>query len=314
MEMELSEFVLRALLLFLPGIICAFVVDALTVHRDRKPFDLILLSFVFGMAAYFEYWLIVRTTGPWINQHFGNCLESIFGAKFPTQFIFLNALQDKTKTLSFSEIGFVCLTSFAQGLILSALDTYKIPHRLARALRITRRSGELDVWGFTFNSPNIQFATIRDLKNDLVYDGWIQSFADDAKNSELLLRDVAVFRNSDGNFLYSVGALYLCIEPKNVAIEFRDVPLTLEFQRVSVELHEQRGTKTSSSGTTPRIERGDREEGRTESATDERSAGSSSPAAAIIRAKEAVILLFVASATLGLGMFLIARHRSQSKQ
>ncbi len=312
MEMEFSEFALRALLLFLPGIICTFVVNALTVHRERKPFDLLVLSFVFGMAAYFEYWLIVRTSGAWLNQHFGNCFEGIFGAKFPTEFIFLNALQDKTKTLSFSEIGFVCLTSFAQGLVLSALDTYKIPHRLARALRITKRSGELDVWGFTFNSPNIQFATIRDLKNDLVYDGWIQSFSDDAKNSELLLRDVAVFRNSDGSFLYSVGAIYLCIEPKNATIEFRDVPLTPEFQQVNVQLHE-RGTKTSNSDTAARLERGHSEERRTESAADERSTGTSSAAATVVRAKEAVILLFVATAALGFGMFLARRCRSHLK-
>jgi hypothetical protein len=283
--MEISEFAFRALLLFFPGIICALVVNALTVHRERKPFDLFLLSFVFGVAAYFEYWVIARTIGPWLSK--------TWGVGFPPDFVFLRALQDKSVKLSYLEIALVCVTSLLQGLIVATADSYKLFHRIARWLKITKRSGELDVWGFTFNSPNIQFATIRDLKNDLIYDGWIQSFSDDAKTSELLLRDVAVFRNSDGNLLYSVGAIYLCVEQKNTAIEFRDVPLTQAFQQQNVRYHEQRGTTTSSSAASAAagFERRNREEGGSESAADQRAPTRAASTTAFISPQETVGVL-----------------------
>jgi len=54
-EMELSEFSLRLLLLFFPGVVCAYVVDALTIHRRRSEFEFLLNSLVLGIASYLVY-------------------------------------------------------------------------------------------------------------------------------------------------------------------------------------------------------------------------------------------------------------------
>jgi hypothetical protein len=230
--MELSEFALRLLLLFLPGIICWQTVDALTVHRKRSSFDIIIQSFLFGLAGYFFTWLIIRIGGPPINR--------FVGTQLPTRLIFLHALQDRTARLSFGEIGLVCGVAFLQGLAWSAADNHKLLHNCARKLRISKRSGELDVWGIVFNATRIQYATVRDYKHDLVFDGWVEFFSDDAKTSELFLRDVAVHRNSSGQLMYSVGGLYICIDPKEMGIEFRDIPLTSAFQPQQNDTNAQR--------------------------------------------------------------------------
>ena len=79
--MEFSEFAFRVILLFLPGILCGGVVDALTIHRCRKPFTVILRALVFGMGAYYLYGaLILFGHGRWIIPH---------------KMIFFRALQDK---------------------------------------------------------------------------------------------------------------------------------------------------------------------------------------------------------------------------
>jgi hypothetical protein len=143
--------------------------------------------------------------------------------------IFLDALQDHALRLSFPEIGIACVTAFVQGLVLSAIQNHKLFHNFARRLRISRRSGELDVWGIVFNSARIQFATIRDYKHDLMFDGWVECFSDDAKTSELFLRDVGVYRNSSAHLMYTVGGVYICVDTKEMGLEFRDIPLTSVF-------------------------------------------------------------------------------------
>jgi hypothetical protein len=55
-----------------------------------------------------------------------------------------------------------------------------------------------------FDSPLNHWVVIRDIQNDLMYQGWVESFSDGLDNNEILLRDVKVFRNSDQDFLYPV--------------------------------------------------------------------------------------------------------------
>jgi len=228
--MELSELALRLLLLFLPGIICWQIVETLTVHRKRTPFETVIQSFLFGLSAYFASWILARL--------FGSLLNTIFHLHLPTSLVFLNALQDRNQSLSFGEIGFVCVVAFFQALLFSALQNRKAFHNAANALRIGKKSGELDVWGIVFNSTPIQFATVRDYRHDLIFDGWIEFFSDDAKTSELFLRDVAVYRNSTGNLMYTVGGVYVCIDPKEMGLEFRDLPLSPDFQPKPKEQNE----------------------------------------------------------------------------
>ncbi len=275
--MELSEFAFRVMLLFFPGIICGLIVDALTVHRKRAPFEVSLLAITYGLASYFVYWATIHFAGSWLNNR--------FHLHMPPDFGFLKALQDDKARLSFVEIAWVCFTSVILGFVLSAASTYKVFHWFARFVKVTRKSGELDVWGYAFNSPSVEFATVRDYRHDLVYDGWIQSFSDDAKASELLLRDVAVYRNSDGTLLYEVGAVYISFQPNEMAIEFRGVPFTPEFQRQIKSQNEQQPTEQSPSA--PADRRGD-QEGRRQSTTDESASATSSAATTCSGAEKAI--------------------------
>ena len=82
------------------------------------------------------------------------------------------------------------------------------------------------VWEFLFNSDLPEWVTVRDLKNDLAYEGWVHAFSDTCEPNELFLRDVKVIRNSTGDELYSIGGLYLSRERAELTIELPAIELT----------------------------------------------------------------------------------------
>jgi hypothetical protein len=217
--MEVSDLTIRLLLLFFPGLICSYIVDAFTEHPPRTPFVVLLQSLVFGIASYFIYWAILNLAG-------------IFSTKSsPVSVVFLSALLHPEVTLDFKEIVYASGVSVLLGLVLTIASKYKIHYKLVHALKISSKFGELDVWGYTFNINRIEWATVRDHQHDLIYDGWVQAFSDDSKNAELLLRDVSVYRNLAGAYLYQVGAMYLSLRKDAIRIEFRSVPVARDLLR-----------------------------------------------------------------------------------
>ncbi|PIP42240.1 hypothetical protein COX18_00990 [Candidatus Desantisbacteria bacterium CG23_combo_of_CG06-09_8_20_14_all_40_23] len=212
--MDITEFTIRLLLLFFPGIICSYIVDTFTMHKQREPFFFLIQSFVLGLSSYFLFWIVLfigNKLGLW------NSISEV---------VFLRALINANIPISYSEIAWVCFVSIILGLIITVIETYKIHFRLIQTLKISNKFGELDVWGYSFNAPNMEWVTIRDTEKNLVYDGWVQTFSDDSKNAELLLRDVSVYSNSEGTFLYQVGAMYISRNRDDITIEFRTIPIT----------------------------------------------------------------------------------------
>jgi hypothetical protein len=228
------------LLLFFPGVICAYIVDTLTIHRPRTQFQFLLNSLVLGLASYFLYWALLR-------------VAAAGGASVP-EFVLLRALTSAQTPLAFREVAWATLAGGILGLAVTFISSQKLHFRIARHLRITKKFGELDVWGFVFNSPQIEWATVRDHSRNLAYDGWVQLFSDDSQSAELLLRDVQVYKNDSGERLYDTSSLYLSLDRNSIAIEFRS---------------EERTNETSSKGDPRRTSskgdpRRNGEEGRTE--------------------------------------------------
>lgn len=206
--MELSEFVFKLLLLFLPGIICSCIVDTFTNHKERTQFQFVVHSFVYGLISYGAFWVLVKAFG---------CVFDIDRESFN----FLLNFQNVAQEISFREIFYVCIVAMALGAIVTFIHTHKLHFRLFRFLRITKKFGELDVWGYLMNSEDVNWVTVRDIPNNLMYDGWIQAFSDNSKEAEVLLGDVEVYSNDTGNHLYSVSSQYLSLDRSNIVIEVR---------------------------------------------------------------------------------------------
>ena len=207
-------------------------------------------SLVLGFASYFFYWVVLRGL-----NHIG-MLSIINGSGVPisNEVYFLKALVDPSAAISFHEILYVCILSVLLGILLTVESTYKLTHRFFGFLRVTRKFGELDVWGYALNAPNVSWVTVRDLKEDLVYDGWIQAFSDDGVEAELLLGDVSVYINSTGTKLYEVSSLYVSRDRKTITLEFRDSPVSINTVTKTEEVQNATTTETKRSEPSERSE------------------------------------------------------------
>jgi hypothetical protein len=80
-------------------------------------------------------------------------------------------------------------------------------HYLAARARVSKKFGDLDVWGFVFNSNATEWVVVRDIKYDLMYQGWVHAFSDTADDNELLLRRHRT--ETRPQLSYTIEALYL---------------------------------------------------------------------------------------------------------
>jgi hypothetical protein len=184
--MEVSALTLRVLLLFFPGVLCAMLVDALTVHRERTAAQFLTHSFVLGLTSYL-------------------------------------LLNDKLR-IAWGEIVLAGVFAVGLGAALSAGINHKILYRVGRTLKITRRRGGLDIWGILFDSPRTNWIIARDLEHGLTYFGWLEAYSETNERAELLLSDVAVAESSTGTKLYDSGMLYFAQDAQSLSIEIVSPP------------------------------------------------------------------------------------------
>jgi len=202
--MDVTEFGLRLILLFLPGIICASLVDALTTHPPRTQFRFTLRALILGVASY-----------------------GIL-ALFLPNLSFFAALSDLEVVPSLVEAGYASIVALGLAVLLTYIANYKIHYKIAHKLRLTMRFGDQDVWSYLFNTPDIEWITVRDHKRNLVYEGRVRFFSEDSKNAELYLQDAKVYDNASGEFLYDVAGMYVSLERTDMTIELSDATLGKE--------------------------------------------------------------------------------------
>jgi hypothetical protein len=207
--MELSEFSLRIIFLFVPGIISLLVIEKLSFHKEYKVFQFLIYSLIIGFGNYSVYYAILKAVNPIIHKGY-SCS-------------FFSALADSSAKVDFGEIAMVSLLAIITGYVLTVLINFKVLNRLGRFLRVTKKFGDLDVWSFIMNSKNIEWVIVRDHETDLMYEGWVELFSDSTEEDELLLRDVIVFNNSTGEELYKTPGLYLPKKRENITIEFPEL-------------------------------------------------------------------------------------------
>ena len=226
--MNISDLTLRLILLLTPGAIAALIVEKLTFHRNWSIFSFVLHSFLLGFGAYFFHQLLIYLWG----------LITRYDTK---SLIFWDALFNMSTKISLKEIALTCLLAVVVGYLVSAIINHKLLFRSGKLLRVSRKFGDEDLWAYFLNSPEVTWVWVRDHARKLIYEGWVQSFSVESSTRELLLREVKVFSNANGTFLYSVPAMYL---------SGKSTDLTLELPKLGEEVVIHGGKeRTSSRGT-----------------------------------------------------------------
>lgn len=196
--------VAQILFIFLPGIIWSSVDSNYgTGHRSQNV-QLILRSFLFGVATYSVLFLIYSAIG----REFG-----------------YSTLGNNSSQVDLIQLKDEIAWSIPLSLVLSVLWLWMVRHRLLmrclQFIRATNRYGDEDVWSFTLNfwQANVEYVHFRDLEYDLVFAGWVATFSEDEDYRELLLRDAIVY-NADGTEITQSPYLYISRPKNNIWMEF----------------------------------------------------------------------------------------------
>jgi Family of unknown function (DUF6338) len=201
---DVTELSLRIALLFLPGIVAALLVEKLVPTRDWSTARLALYSLVLGLICYLIYAF----------------LKAGYFCQWPPHINLFRSIRAGT-SLDLLEIIWTTAISPAVGILVSlSLNSHWI-NRFGQAIRVSDKFGALDVWARTFNSPEITWVVVRDLEENLAYDGWVEAFSDTYDANELFLRDVRVFQSATSLFLYELEAVYLSRPKNKLTIEIR---------------------------------------------------------------------------------------------
>ncbi|PES34155.1 DUF6338 family protein [Bacillus thuringiensis] len=198
--MQFSELTVRLLLIFFPGIISALIVDKLTLHRGREFKEFLLNSFLLGLSSYFLFYMIIGLN---------NLIAELRGLVPTWKLHFLMSLTDRKVPINITEVIIATFIAIILAFLISFSINHKFLHRFAIKMKLSSKFAQLDVWAYVFDSPDIDWITVRDIENDLMYQGWVEAFSDTHDTNELFLRDVIVYKNSTGEELYSVGAMYI---------------------------------------------------------------------------------------------------------
>ena len=202
--MDVSELTVKLLLLFFPGILCHVLVDALTVHHERKLHEIFLHSFLYGILAYLVYATVLCAAGQtWT----------------PNMQMFA-ALTDAKKKVDLWEVISVTGIACVLGIVISVgLNRFWF-HDVARAARITRKFGQPNVWSFALNVNEVRWATVRDLQTGTMFQGYIRAFSDADEPAEILLTEVCVYNEKTAEKLYEADHMYLARPRANLTVEF----------------------------------------------------------------------------------------------
>lgn len=99
------------------------------------------------------------------------------------------------------------------------LVNFKLLNRVAQRLRVSDKYGDENLYHYFLNSKEIEWVYVRDIENNLTFQGCVVSFSENAVCQEIVLRDVVVYRFSDSAKLYSMEKLYLSRELGKLLIE-----------------------------------------------------------------------------------------------
>lgn len=207
---EVENFIYKVAIIFIPGIIARMILDKLLFYKHKDKFYFAVHSFLLGIAAYILLYFFYE-----ILWHCNNKDNSFDIAKIILNVDVTGA--DFVKNVVLSTVSSLIIVAF-----LAYIETNKFIIKLFTLLKVTRRFHEPDVWSYLFNSDqmyNNSWVTVRDLKNDLMYQGAVRAFSDTFSAAELLLEDVKVYSNTTGTELYDVPVLYLTFSPKDIVIE-----------------------------------------------------------------------------------------------
>ena len=176
-------FIIIAIIL-LPGVITTIIIDKLIVHSKWDNFKFSLYSFVFGVFSYSVLQVLC-----YIKDMLISC--SVKNVNWTNLNIWNIAITEKP-SISGLEVVLALLVSLPISFFISWLVNFKVFNRLGQFFNISTKYGDENLFSYYLNTKEIDWIYIRDIENNLTYQGRVESFSENPNIQEIVLSDVTL--------------------------------------------------------------------------------------------------------------------------
>ncbi|WP_439695178.1 hypothetical protein ACFGVS_19105 [Mucilaginibacter sp. AW1-7] len=213
--MDMSALTLKLIALLFPGLVAALLYRRLTVkHKERSDFMFVLIAITEGIFSY----LTVQTL--YVVAVFGHNLIWRDSWDYQT----LHAFRDlsDSKVIPYEEIICASIAAFAISMATVYISHHNLLNKYAIRYRISNKYGDENLYSNFLNENCLSWVYVKDIPNEIVYCGAVQSFSESDEFKEIVLNEVTVYRyfkDKEYKELYDVPKIYLCFPKDKVIIE-----------------------------------------------------------------------------------------------
>lgn len=210
----MNQLAIAVAIIMFPGIIAAVICDKIIVHQPKwDHFKFGIYSFVLGVTCYISL------------QSLGYILDFIFSEYFIINKISWSNLKvwdiisDGNSKIRVLEVFQATMLAIPVAYFSSAVVNFKIFNKISQRLLISNKYGDENLFSFYLTAKEINWVYVRDIKNNLTYQGQVVSYSENASIQEIVLSNVTVYSYKDSEEYYSVPSLYLCKNMGSFIIE-----------------------------------------------------------------------------------------------
>jgi ABC-type multidrug transport system fused ATPase/permease subunit len=207
----MNKLLITLIIILFPGVIATIIAGKITFHSKWDSFKYGLYSFVLGVCTYGVLQIFV-----YIYNMFAAGSVSI--VTWTHLDVWSIAIKD-TPQVSPWEICLAAVLAIPVAFFASWLINHKVFNKLAQNVKASTKYGDENLFSYYLNAKEIDWVYIRDLENQLTYQGRIVSYSENDEIQEVVLSDVTVFAYQDSSELYSVPSIYLSREIGKFIIE-----------------------------------------------------------------------------------------------
>lgn len=206
--MDLNVATLSVIFVGAPGVVCYFTLSKLIGRVGRSGFDVAILIFMYAVGSYVMYAYTARLA------------DALGMTNSAAQLTLASPVQMTPRA---TDVAGASIAGFILAYLLAYGYRFNLVNRIGQQIRATNRAGDEDVWHLFHNSSrepwSSEWIVVRDYRTGLQYFGAVSHWSESGEDRELLLMQVSVFSNSDGQKLYDCDHMYLCRNKDDLTIE-----------------------------------------------------------------------------------------------
>lgn len=205
-RLDVTEFTLKLLILFFPGVLGSLVVEFLTNHKRKEWKQFLLITYVLSFISYGVYWTITKK-----SEFFKNLLSANWN--FNTQ-----------------EITSTTIIAIVISVAISIIINKKWFYHFSIWARLTDHFGNYDVWDTTLSGvtekSEVVWVQIRNKDTKLIYQGQLFLYSSSQEDRELTLKHVELYFDDNGEIkkISEIEQAYINLSTmSNISIEIIDM-------------------------------------------------------------------------------------------